>query len=98
MEGDSKNIIDFLNEKNKPTWMTVNIIDECIQHLKTFEKTYVAHEYQEANQVADMLAIWVVKYNEVAKWIDGYYIPSDTNELIERERIPGRLGIIKRSL
>ncbi len=88
LERYSKNIIDFLNEKNKPTWTIANIIEECIQHLKSFEKTYVVHEYQEANQVADRLANWVVKYNEVAKWIDGYNIPSNINELIEKERIP----------
>ena len=39
-----------------PTWMTKNIIHESIQHLKTFKKTYVAHEYQEANQIVDKLA------------------------------------------
>lgn len=67
LEGDSKSIIDYLNEKNEPMWMIMNIIQNCIQHLKTFDNTYVAHEYREANQVADRLAKWVVKNNEVEK-------------------------------
>lgn len=76
----------------------MNIIEECIQHLKTFEKTYVAHEYREANQVTDKLADWAVKYNEVAKWMDRHNFTPDINQLIGREKILGGLGIIKGSL
>ena len=67
LEGDSKNIIDCLNGKNKPTWTMENIINECIQNLQTFEKMYMAHEYCETNNVVDRLANWAIKYNEVAK-------------------------------
>ena len=55
LEGDSKNIIDCLNGRNKMTWMMTNIIGECIQDLQTFEKTYVVHKYHEANMVVDRL-------------------------------------------
>ena len=53
LEGDSKNIINYLNEKNEPTWMIVNIIKECIQILNTFDNIYLDLEYREANQVVD---------------------------------------------
>ena len=49
LEGDLKDIIDFLNEKNKPTWIIENIVRECIQFLKSFNNVYVAHEYREEN-------------------------------------------------
>lgn len=65
LEGDSKNIIDCLNEKNEPMWMIVNIIKECIQIPKSFDNIYVAHEYRKANQVADRLANWEVKNDEL---------------------------------
>ena len=55
----------------------------------------MAHEYHEANNVVDRLANWAVKYNVVAKWKDGHDFPSEINEVIERDQIPGRLGIIK---
>ena len=95
LEGDLKNFIDCLNEKNKPTWTTENIIQECILLLKIFEEIYVAHEYQKANQVADSLANWAIKYNEMAKWTKGNKLPSNIKDMIKQERIPGRLGIIK---
>lgn len=59
LEGDSKNIINYLNEKNLPTWTIANIINESILYLKTFDRVYVADEYREANQVADRLANWL---------------------------------------
>lgn len=95
LEGDSKNIIDYLNEKNEPTWTIVNIIEECIQFLKSFDNIYVAHKYREANQVADRLANWTVKNDEMKRWMDGHNIPWEILDLIERERILSRLGIIK---
>ena len=45
--------------------------------------------------VADRLANWGVKHNEVAKWTDGNDISSEVKEVIERDCILGRLGIIK---
>lgn len=72
-----------------------NIIGECIQDLQTFEKTYMAHEYCESSIVVNRLENWVVKHNEVAKWMDRNEILSKVNKVIERDCILGRLGIIK---
>ena len=58
----------------------------------------MAHEYREANQVADRLSNWEVKNDEMRKWINGYDILLEILELIERERILGRLGDIKGQL
>ena len=78
--------------------MIMNIIKDYIQHLKNFDNTYVAHKYREANQVADNLANWALKNNEVVKWMNGHTFPSKILEMIERERILSRLGIIKGTL
>ena len=55
----------------------------------------MAHEYLRANIVVDKLENWGVKHNKVAKWTDEKDIPSEVNKIIERDRILGRLGIIK---
>ena len=95
LKGDSKNVIYFLKEKNKPTWTIKKIIEYCILLLKPFEEVHVAHEYHEANHVADSLANWEIKYNRMTTWMEGNNLPSDINEFNERERISGRLGITK---
>ena len=63
--------------------------------LKSFDNIYVAHEYREANKVADRLANWAVKNDELKTWKNRHNIPLEICELIERERIPRKLGIIK---
>ncbi len=95
LEGDSKSIIDYLNGRNRPTWTTTNIIGECIQDLQTFDNTYMAHKYYVVNMVVDKLANWGVKHNVISKWTDGFDIPLEVNEVIEKDCIPSRLGIIK---
>ena len=55
----------------------------------------MAHEYREANQVADKLANWAVKNDEKKIWIDRHNIPWEILDLIERVRITGRLGNIE---
>ena len=66
-------------------------VSRIFRHLK---KMYMAHEYHKPNNVANRLAKWAVKYNVVAKWMEGHDFPSEINDLIERDCIPGRLGII----
>ena len=78
--------------------MIVNIIKDCIQILKSFDNIHVAHEYMEANQVAERLANWADKNDEMRKWINKYNILPEILELIERESIPGILGNIKGQL
>ena len=55
----------------------------------------MAHEYHKANNVVDKSEDWLVKHNEVAKWMDGNDILSEVNEVIDRDCIPNRLGIMK---
>ena len=94
LEGDSKNIIDCLNKKTEPTWMVGNIIEESIQILSTFKNIHMAHEYREANHVADRLANWATRDDENKRWNNGQDLPREILDLIEWEQIPRRLGSI----
>jgi ribonuclease HI len=95
LEGDSKNIIDCLIKKTKPAWTIDNLIGECIHILRSFDHVYVAHEFREANQVADRLANMVVVSGGMKSWVNGN-MPLEIQLLLESDRIPGRIGNIKR--
>lgn len=53
LEGDSLNIINYLNSLTTPSWTIANIIKEVKSDLGKFSKTYISHVYREANLAAD---------------------------------------------
>lgn len=56
VEGDSKNIINYLRGTSKPFWNVEMWIKKYRDIIKTFDKCVISHVYRQANVAVDYLA------------------------------------------
>lgn len=90
LEGDSLNIINFLNKVTDPSWIINNIIGKAINLINSFEICVVTHNYRETNQVADSLANVACKRDEKLIWKHNDIIPIEGCLLIKHDKAKSR--------
>ena len=70
LEGDSRNIINILNNKHDPAWNISNILSESKEGLNFFHNVFISHNYCEKNILADWMANMAIQSNDIITWTD----------------------------
>lgn len=86
IEGDSNNIIKYLNGTSQPSWSIHNIMFFAIDIIRTFKKCHISHIYQEANCSTDWAANMAVKNDAITTWIGESSLLGDVRQIIINER------------
>lgn len=76
LEGDSKLIVDILNEEAAPPWELKNIIDRCNVIKKYFNNCKVQHVYREGNKATDCAANVALSCRGWTCWTSGNMLKS----------------------
>lgn len=89
IEGDSKLIVDILNDVVAPPWEIKNIIDRCKLIKISFTICGVQHVYKEGNRVVDCATNVALGCRGWTRWTNGNMPPPlkdvTTNEKFENE-------------
>lgn len=75
IEGDSKLIMDILNDVAAPPWEIKNIIDRCKLIKNLFTICWVQHVYREGNRAADCAANVALGCRGWTWWTNGNLSP-----------------------
>ena len=94
LEGDSRNIVNILNDKNDLAWNITNLFWEYKEELKFFEKVFISHNYHEMNTCANWMANMGIKSNDIVIWIDQLNMDDDLKDKNNYERYMSREGKI----
>ena len=86
LEGDSLNIINYLNKVSNPSWTINNIKGKAIDLINSFKICVVTHNYRETNQVADWAANVACKSDEKLIWNHNDIIPIEGCLLIKHDK------------
>lgn len=65
LEGDSKNIVNILNDKNDHVSDISNLHRECQNNLNFFNKVYISHKFWETDTLADWMANLAMKSSDM---------------------------------
>nr|DAD29471.1 TPA_asm: hypothetical protein HUJ06_030939 [Nelumbo nucifera] len=68
IEGDSRLMMEMVNDLREPQSEVKSLVKECQSLLKQFKGWVARHEYREANQSADHLANLAVYADECEEW------------------------------
>lgn len=90
LEGDSKNIIDYLKEKSPPSSTIKSWIEEAKLTLAKFEKVKISHAYRESNAVVNFFSNEGVKSKEVRTWLNTNDLNSNVCALINYDKSHGK--------
>lgn len=71
VEGDSLNIVNFLQGISKPSWTIEDIIFESRAIINSFDQIYISYIYREGNSLTNYLANVGVILMSVKLW-EGY--------------------------
>lgn len=94
LEGDSKNIVNILNEKNDPAWDISNLLRDYKNDLNFFHKVFMSHNYRETNTLANWMANLEIKSNDIVMWTDQLRMDDDLKVRYNYERNISREGKI----
>ena len=94
LEGDSRNIVNILNNKNDPAWNTSNLLWEFKEDLNFFQNVFISHNYHETNTCANWMANLAIKSNDIVTWTDQLSMYDDLKAKSNYERNISREGKI----
>ena len=80
-------IIKATEVEGKCNWLIKIIINEIRRMMEDYQDIYMAHIYQEGNNVADDLSKVGHGVTWLAEWDDVSLLPSSTQVVMERECI-----------
>nr|DAD32628.1 TPA_asm: hypothetical protein HUJ06_011479 [Nelumbo nucifera] len=89
IEGDSRLMMEMVNDLREPQSEVKSLVEECQSLLKQFKGWVARHEYREANQSADHLANLAVYADECEEW---YKEPPPSLIPLLQDDLMGRLS------
>lgn len=92
VEGDSKIIIDYLNNIAKASWEIKDLLDDYKIMLQYFQHYKIHHTFREGNIAADAMANFGLR-QEVLKYWDFSNLSNQLEETLAKD---SRLGVIDR--